>query len=78
MEVPSLGVKSELQLLVYTTTMQNLNRICDLHHSSQQCRILNPLIEARDQTCILASSWILVRLVTTEPQWELLEQTPFL
>ena len=24
-----------------------------LHHSSQQCRILNPLSEARDQTCIL-------------------------
>ena len=25
-----------------------MSPICDLHHSSQQCRILNPLIEARD------------------------------
>ena len=24
-----------------------------LHHSSGQCRILNPLKEARDQTCVL-------------------------
>ena len=24
-----------------------------LHHSSQQCQILNPMNEARDQTCIL-------------------------
>ena len=27
--------------------------ICDLHHSSRQQRILNPLSEARDQTCNL-------------------------
>ena len=27
--------------------------ICDLHHSSLQCRIFNPLREARDRTCIL-------------------------
>ena len=27
--------------------------ICDLHHSSQQLRILNPLSEGRDRTCIL-------------------------
>ena len=26
---------------------------CNLHHSSQQCRILNPLSEARDQICNL-------------------------
>ena len=24
--------------------------ICDLHHSSQQCWILNPLLKARDRT----------------------------
>ena len=28
-----------------------------LHHSSQQRRILNPLIEARDRTCILMDSF---------------------
>ena len=29
------------------------SHICNLHHSSEQCRILNPLSRARDQTCIL-------------------------
>ena len=55
MEVPSLGVKSELQLLTYTTAtvMQDLRGVCDLHHSSQQHKILNPLSEARDRTQVL-------------------------
>ena len=50
MEVPRLGVKSEIQLLVYTTgtVMKDLRLVCDLYHSSWQCQILNPLIEARD------------------------------
>ena len=52
MEVLSVGVQLELQLLVYTTatTMQDLSRVCDLHHRSQQCWILNPLSKARDGT----------------------------
>ena len=33
--------------------MLDLRCICDLHHSSQQCQILNPLSEARDWNCIL-------------------------
>ena len=33
--------------------MPDLSCICDLHHSSQQHRILNPLSKARDQTYIL-------------------------
>uniref|UniRef100_A0A8D1CJ57 Uncharacterized protein n=1 Tax=Sus scrofa TaxID=9823 RepID=A0A8D1CJ57_PIG len=55
MEVARLGVKLELQLLAYTTatTMKDPSLICDLHCSSQQCQILNPLGNARDQTCIL-------------------------
>ena len=55
MEVPRLGVESELQLPAYTTTtaMRDLSHICNLHCSSRQCRILNPLNEARDQTCNL-------------------------
>ena len=52
-EVPRLGVKSELQLPVYTTATPNLSCIRDLHHSSQQCQILNPLSEARDGNHIL-------------------------
>ena len=31
----------------------NPSHVCDLCHSSQQCWILNPLSEARDQTCNL-------------------------
>ena len=30
--------------------MPDPSHICDLHHSSQQRQILNPLSEARDQT----------------------------
>ena len=33
--------------------MQDLSHVCDLHHSSRQRQILNPLSEARDQTRIL-------------------------
>ena len=56
MEVPRLGVRSELQLQVqlqaYATAaaMPDLSLICDLHHSSRQRRILNPLNKARDRT----------------------------
>ena len=31
----------------------DLSHVCNLHHNSQQRWILNPLIEARDQTCNL-------------------------
>jgi len=49
-EVPRLGFKSELQLRVYATTtaMWDPSWVCDLHQSSWQCWILNPLREARD------------------------------
>ena len=55
MEVPRPGVHSELQLLAYAraTGTRDLSRVCHLHHSSGQCQILNPLIEARDQTHVL-------------------------
>ena len=33
--------------------MPDPSRICDLHHSSRQSQILNPLSEARDQICNL-------------------------
>ena len=50
MEVPRLGVKSELQLLAYVTatTMLDQSCICDPHHSLFQHWILKPLSEARD------------------------------
>ena len=55
MEVPSLGVELELQLSAHVTTtaMPDPSHIGDLHHSSRQYWILNPLNEARDQTLIL-------------------------
>ena len=54
-EVPRLGVESELQLPVYTTATatQDPSRVFDLHHSSRQYQILNPLSEARDRTRLL-------------------------
>ena len=54
MEVPMLGVESELQLPAYTTATAtwDLSRVCDLHHSSEQHQILNPLSKAKDQTRI--------------------------
>ena len=52
MEVPRLGAQSELQLLAYVTATAtpDPSHICDLHDSSQQHRILNPLCEAGDRT----------------------------
>ena len=60
-QVPRLGVKLELQLPVYTTAtaMPDPGRVCNLHHTSWQGQILNPLSEARDRTCILMhASWV--------------------
>ena len=50
MEVPRLVAEPELQLLAYTTAtvMLDPSHVCNLHHSLLQCRILNPLNEARD------------------------------
>ena len=47
MEVPKLQIESELQLPVYATATADLSHICDLHHSSRQHQILNPLGNTR-------------------------------
>ena len=68
MEVPRLGLESELQLLAYATptAVQDLSRVGDLHHSSQLRQIPDPLREARDRTPILMNiSWIRFHCVTT-------------
>ena len=44
--------------------------ICDLCHSLQQCQILKPLSEVRDQTCILVDT--ISDAYPAEPQKELL------
>ena len=61
-EVPRLGVESELQLPAYATATatKDPSRVCDLHHSSWRGWILNPLSKARDQP---ESSWIPVRFL---------------
>ena len=50
--------QSELPPLAYATATATPgpSHVCDLHHSSQQCWILNPLTEM--------SSWILVGFLT--------------
>ena len=52
MDVPRLGAKSELQLLTYVsgTAPWDLSHVSELHHSSQQHQILNPLSKAKDRT----------------------------
>ena len=73
MEVPRIGVQLGLQLPAYTTATQDPSRVCDQHHSSQQCQILNPLSEARDQTCnLVVPSWISFRCPGQELQGALL------
>ena len=58
MEAPRLEVESELQRPAdaRATATWDPRRVRDLHHSSQQRRILNPPGEARNQTCILMNA----------------------
>ena len=59
-EVSRLRDELELQLMAYTTATatRDPSYICDLHHSSWQRWILNPLSKARDRTHILMdTSW---------------------
>ena len=57
MEIPRLGVQLELQLPAYTTATAtpDPSHVCNLHHSSRQLWLLNPLGEARDWTCNLTT-----------------------
>ena len=60
MDIRRLGVELELHQPTPTTAIatatRDLSHICDLHHSSQQHLILNPLSEARDRTCSLVDT----------------------
>ena len=87
-EVPRLGVESELLLPTYTTARSDPSHVCDLHHSSQQHWIFNPLSRARDRTQVLMdTSWVCYCWATmgtpTQPflsllsWWETPSPTPF-
>ena len=67
MEVPRLGVESQIQLLACTTATATWdpNYVCKLHHSSWQQSIPEPLSEARDQTCIFIDTSQIHFLCTT-------------
>ena len=58
MEVPGLGVKSEMQLPAYTTAtaMWDLRHIYNVCHSLRQHQILNSLREVRDGSSILVDT----------------------
>ena len=60
MEVPSLGVESELQQPAYTTATATWDpsHVCDLQCNSGQPRLGNPLSEVRNQIrSLMDTSW---------------------
>ena len=66
MEVARLGTESELQLLAYITAAatSDPSRVCSLHHSLQQHRIVNPLSKARDRTHVLMDASRVLNLLS--------------
>ena len=69
MEVPRLGVELELLPPSYArvTATQDPSHVCNPHHSSWPCQILNPLNEASERTRFLMdTNWFVI----AEPQWE--------
>ena len=68
---PRLGVESELQLPTYATAiaMPDPSHICDLHTAHGNARYLTHWLRPGIKP---AASWVLVRFVSTAPQWELL------
>ena len=61
MEALRLGVRLKQQLLAYTTATvtPDLSSFCDLHHSSWQRQIPNPLNKSRHLGLVLVdTSWV--------------------
>ena len=61
-----IPVELEQQLPTYTTAtaMGDPSHVCDLHHSSRQRQILNPLSEAGDRTGILMDTSQVLHLLS--------------
>ena len=70
MKVPRLGGELELQLMAFATVTatQDPSHICDLHCSSWQHQILNPLSGPGIKPTF---SWILIGFITTERKQDL-------
>ena len=70
MEVPRLGVESELQLPDYAIAKPDPSRVCHPQHSSRQHQILNPLSKAMDWTLnLMVPSWISLTLSHDGNSW---------
>ena len=71
MEVASPGVKSEVQMPIYTRNRDapHPSLTCNLHPSSEQCRVFNPLSQANDGTHFLMAP--MSGSYPTEPAQEL-------
>ena len=67
-QVPRLGVKSELQLPAYTTAM--LDPSHHLQPTLQLTAMPDPSPTEQGQELNPVSSWIIIRFVTAEPQQE--------
>ena len=65
----AVGSEPHLQPTPQLTAMQDPSCICDLHHSSEQHQILNPLNKASDRTCNLM---VPSQSISTVPSQELL------
>ena len=48
--------RGQIRDVATTTARPDPSLVCDLHHSSRPCRILNPLSEARDRTWVLVDT----------------------
>ena len=56
--------------LPHSPSNQDPSRVCNLQHSSQKCRILNPLSKVRDRTHIfMDTSWICFPCTITGTPW---------
>ena len=79
LEVPRLGIQSELLLPAYARVVStpDLSHDCNLYHSSRQRQILNPLSEGKDRTRnLMVPSQIRFRCTMTgTPQYNIVNSS---
>ena len=64
MEVLGLGAESEVLAYTTATATWDPSHICNLRHSLWQLRTLNPVSEAKDQTCTLMDTSRVLNLLS--------------